>query len=69
MRAPLQAPGLDYWLFQYKGDATVVSEGETLALTEGSSVVIAKGKAFEITREAGSIGLVVLQTPKPPPSA
>ena len=63
------AAGLDYWLFQYKGAATVLSEGETLELKEGESVVIAKGKSFEVTREAGSIGLVVLQTPKPPPSA
>lgn len=63
------APGRDYWLFQYKGNATVVSEGETLDLTEGSSVVVAKGNAFEVSREPGSIGLVVLQTPKPPPSA
>jgi len=63
------APGLDYWLFQYKGDATVVSEGETLELKEGCSVVVAKGKSFEVTREPGSVGLVVLQTPKPPPAS
>lgn len=33
------------------------------------SAVVAKGKSFEVTREPGSVGLVVLQTPKPPPAS
>ena len=70
---PMPAPeekfsaALDHWLYQHRGKADVVCDGQTLALDEGCCVVIPMGSRFTIIRPTGSIGLFLLQQPQPVP--
>ena len=51
------------WLYQLSGVASLKLGGEVVDLFEGSAVVIPAGSAYEVSRQAGSIGMVVTNNP------
>lgn len=53
----------DTWLYQVKGNAQVTVKGGTLKLEEGCAVIVKPNVVYDVSRDAGSIGMVVTNDP------
>ena len=53
----------DTWLYQVKGAARVESKGEVVPLQDGGCCIIPPGQEYRVSREVGTVGLVVAQDP------
>jgi len=51
------------WLYQIRGIAHVAVQGGTLPLTEGCCCTVSAGTSYDVSRSAGSVGLVVQANP------
>jgi len=56
-----QISEFETWLYQVKGTANVAVQSGTLALLEGCCCIIEPGTSFDVSRDSGSIGLLLRQ--------